>query len=167
MPTPKEGQPQPSAPLVTSIDLSDILSLTDFQRSAKQHIHTLRKSGKPQVLTVNGAAALVVQDARSYQRLLDEIAMLKDTLATRTALVAARVEEPAQPSRLPRVPPRATTAPKPIAPAADEPQTTPATDGLARALAQLRQQLSATKGEPTQAASRGPDASFSPGGKGV
>ncbi len=54
-----------------TIDLRDIISLTDFQRSAKQHIARLSKTGKPQVLTVNGRAELVVQDAAAYQKLLE------------------------------------------------------------------------------------------------
>jgi prevent-host-death family protein len=54
------------------IDLNNIVSLTDFQRNAKQHIERLRDTGKPQILTVNGRAEIVIQDAASYQRLLDQ-----------------------------------------------------------------------------------------------
>lgn len=53
------------------IHLSDIHSLTDFQRNAKAHLKHMKESGRPLVLTVNGKAALVVQDAESYQKLLD------------------------------------------------------------------------------------------------
>ncbi|MDB6109877.1 MAG: prevent-host-death protein [Pedosphaera sp.] len=55
----------------SGINLEDIHSLTDFQRDAKSHIKRLKKTGRPQVLTVNGKAQLVVQDAQSYQKLLD------------------------------------------------------------------------------------------------
>lgn len=51
--------------------LEDIYSLTDFQRHAKEHIARLKETGRPEVLTVNGRAELVVQDAASYQKLLD------------------------------------------------------------------------------------------------
>jgi len=44
--------------------LDDIYSLTEFQRDAKTHIKHLKKSGRPAVLTINGKAALVVQDVR-------------------------------------------------------------------------------------------------------
>ncbi|HEX2837877.1 MAG TPA: type II toxin-antitoxin system Phd/YefM family antitoxin [Phycisphaerales bacterium] len=57
---------------MSTIDLRDIISLTDFQRNAKQHITRLSRSGKAQVLTVNGKACLVVQDAEAYQKLLDQ-----------------------------------------------------------------------------------------------
>lgn len=55
------------------IDLRDIHSLSDFQRNAKQYIARLQESHKPVVLTVNGEAALIVQDAESYQALLEEL----------------------------------------------------------------------------------------------
>ena len=53
------------------IRLDDIESLTGFQRHAKRHIQRLKKTGRATVLTVKGRAELVVQDARSYQRMLD------------------------------------------------------------------------------------------------
>lgn len=53
-------------------DVTEIHSLTDFQRNAKEHVKRLKRSGKPQVLTVNGKAAVIVQDAKSYQKMLDE-----------------------------------------------------------------------------------------------
>lgn len=58
---------------MASIPLSNIRSLTDFQRNARQALRQMKKTGRPQVLTVNGKAELVVQDAASYQRLLDMI----------------------------------------------------------------------------------------------
>lgn len=53
------------------IDLNDIYSLSDFQRKTREHIERLRETRKPAVLTVNGKAELVVQDASAYQDLLD------------------------------------------------------------------------------------------------
>ena len=52
------------------IDLNDIYSLSDFQRKTREHIDRLKETGKPAVLTVNGKAELVVQDAAAYQALL-------------------------------------------------------------------------------------------------
>jgi prevent-host-death family protein len=52
------------------IYLEDIYSLTDFQRNAKEHIQRLKETGRPEILTVNGKAEVVVQDAASYQKLL-------------------------------------------------------------------------------------------------
>lgn len=53
------------------IRFDDIQSLTEFQRNAREQIKRLKRTGRPKILTVNGHAELVVQDARSYQRLLD------------------------------------------------------------------------------------------------
>lgn len=50
---------------------TDIQSLTEFRRGSARMIKHLRKSKRPMVLTVNGKAAAVVQDAEAYQRLLD------------------------------------------------------------------------------------------------
>jgi prevent-host-death family protein len=49
----------------------DIQSLTTFRRSSGDFMKQLRKNKRPIVLTVNGKAAAVVQDAEAYQRLLD------------------------------------------------------------------------------------------------
>ena len=49
----------------------DIQSLTSFRRSSGDFMRRLRKSKRPVVLTVNGKAAAIVQDAEAYQRLLD------------------------------------------------------------------------------------------------
>jgi prevent-host-death family protein len=53
------------------IDISDIHSLSDFQRNARTHLARLRATGKPQVLTVHGKAEVVVQNAEAYQRLVE------------------------------------------------------------------------------------------------
>ena len=49
----------------------DIQSLTNFRRKSAQFLKQLKKSKRPVVLTVNGKAEAVVQDAEAYQRLLD------------------------------------------------------------------------------------------------
>lgn len=49
----------------------DIQSLTTFRRQSGDFLKNLKKSKRPMVLTVNGKAAAVVQDAAAYQRLLD------------------------------------------------------------------------------------------------
>ena len=52
---------------------SGIDSLTNFKRNTTGLIAKLRKTGQPIVLTVNGKAEVVVQDAASYQQLLEAI----------------------------------------------------------------------------------------------
>lgn len=55
------------------IALEDIRSLTDFQRNTKSHLKRLKSTGRPEVLTVNGKAELIVQDAAAYEETLDAI----------------------------------------------------------------------------------------------
>jgi prevent-host-death family protein len=55
-------------------NLLDIHSLTDFQRNARKFLARIQESGQPMVLTVNGKAAVVLQDAESYQAMVDELA---------------------------------------------------------------------------------------------
>ena len=51
----------------------DIHSLSDFKRKTSEFLERMRGSGHPVVLTINGKAELVVQDAASYQKLLDRV----------------------------------------------------------------------------------------------
>lgn len=46
-------------------------SLTNFKRQTADYLQQLHSTGEPLVLTVNGKAEVVVQDATAYQRLLD------------------------------------------------------------------------------------------------
>lgn len=52
--------------LETGID-----SLTNFKRQTADYLRQLHETGSPMVLTVNGKAEVVVQDAAAYQRLVD------------------------------------------------------------------------------------------------
>jgi hypothetical protein len=77
-----------SAPLM--IRTSEIHSLTDFQRSARDHIRRLRLTGLPEVLTVNGKAEVVVQDAAAYQELLDRLDRAEAIVGINRGLVSMR-----------------------------------------------------------------------------
>lgn len=52
------------------LDLAnDIQSLSHFKRKTAEVMKRMKKTGNPVVLTVNGKAEVVVQDAGAYQRL--------------------------------------------------------------------------------------------------
>jgi prevent-host-death family protein len=73
------------------LDLTkDIQSLTTFRRQSGDFLEQLRKSKRPVVLTVNGKAAAVVQDAAAYQRLLDVAASADADEGIRQGLKDAR-----------------------------------------------------------------------------
>ncbi|HEX8465306.1 MAG TPA: type II toxin-antitoxin system Phd/YefM family antitoxin [Abditibacterium sp.] len=60
--------------MTTTLNLSqDIRSLTDFKRHTTELTEQLRTSGRPLVLTVNGKAEFVVQDAASYQAMTEAL----------------------------------------------------------------------------------------------
>jgi prevent-host-death family protein len=60
------------------IDITkDIQPLTTFRNNSVKMMQRLKKTRRPIILTVNGKPEAVVQDAASYQRLLD-IAALAD-----------------------------------------------------------------------------------------
>jgi len=48
---------------------SDIHTVTEFSRKPAEHIKRLTKSKRPEILTVNGKAAIVVQDAETYEKM--------------------------------------------------------------------------------------------------
>lgn len=69
--------------MYTLFDIRDIHSLTDFQRNAKKYVKKANKTGQPLVLTINGKPGVIVQDAESYQEMLDHIEYLRTVEAIR------------------------------------------------------------------------------------
>jgi prevent-host-death family protein len=63
------------------------MSLSTFKRDSNKVMRQMKKTKEPVVLTINGRAAMVVQDAESYQRLLElkERAEVIETLRQRLA----------------------------------------------------------------------------------
>ena len=51
----------------------NIHPLTDFLRHHKRHLKQLKRSRRPTVLTLNGKAEVVVQDAKAYQAMIDSL----------------------------------------------------------------------------------------------
>jgi len=68
----------------------DIHSLTSFRRNSARLMKQLKKNGRPVVLTVKGKAEAVVQDAKSYQHLLDIAAHAEAREGIRQGLEDAR-----------------------------------------------------------------------------
>ena len=75
------------------IKVENIRSLSDFQRNTKEHLKRLKKTGKAEVLTVNGHAELVVQSAAAYQKLLDLADLAESVAILRERIAAADVGE--------------------------------------------------------------------------
>jgi PHD/YefM family antitoxin component YafN of YafNO toxin-antitoxin module len=76
----------------------EINSLSNFKRNTTEFLEQLKKTGKPIVLTINGKAELVVQDAGSYQKLLEIAEKLETIEALKPAVeeMKAGKGEPAE-----------------------------------------------------------------------
>jgi PHD/YefM family antitoxin component YafN of YafNO toxin-antitoxin module len=70
-------------------DAREIHSLTDFLRNHKAHVARLKETHAPEVLTVNGKAELVVQDATSYQAMLDRLHHMETIAAIQEGMASA------------------------------------------------------------------------------
>ncbi len=45
--------------------------VSDFSRKPAEHIKRLKKTGLPEILTVNGKAEIVIQDAKAYEKMIE------------------------------------------------------------------------------------------------
>jgi prevent-host-death family protein len=68
------------------LDLRDIHSLSEFQRNTKEFLEQMRHNRGPVVLTVNGKAEVVVQDAHSYQEILTRLERAETIAAIRAGI---------------------------------------------------------------------------------
>ena|SRR5215213_8551490 len=75
------------------IHLTDFRSLADFRRRTTEAIDELKRTGQPQVLTVDGKAAVVVQDVVSYQRLLEIVDRAETLIGIQRGLESAAANE--------------------------------------------------------------------------
>jgi len=71
------------------LDTREIHSLTDFLRNHKTHVARLKKTHAPEVLTVNGRAEVVVQDAASYQSMVDRLHHMETIAAIQEGMASA------------------------------------------------------------------------------
>lgn len=70
------------------LDITQISSLSDFNRNTREHIDRLKESGAPEVLTVNGKAEVVIQDAEAYQELVTKAEFAEAVKSIRAGMQA-------------------------------------------------------------------------------
>ena len=63
-------------------------SLREFQRNAPEMVREIKKTGRPLLLGVNGKPNFIVQDAASYERMLELIDRLECIEGIRRGLEA-------------------------------------------------------------------------------
>src|ERR1700674_5789433 len=71
------------------LDTREIHSLTDFLRNHTAHVARLKETKTPEILTVNGRAEVVVQDAESYQDLINRLYRLETITAINEGIASA------------------------------------------------------------------------------
>ena len=71
------------------LDTRHIHPMTDFLRNHKAHVARLKQTRKPEVLTVNGKAEVVIQDADSYQEMMDRLEHAELIAAVQEGIAAA------------------------------------------------------------------------------
>jgi prevent-host-death family protein len=64
------------------ISLENIQTLTDFKRNAKEYVERIKATKSPLVLTVNGKAEVVVQEAQAFQDTIDRLERVESELKT-------------------------------------------------------------------------------------
>lgn len=67
-------------------DRSETQTLEDFICKPAEHIKRLKGSKRPETLTVNGKAAVVVQDAEAYERMAELAEYAQSIQSIRQAL---------------------------------------------------------------------------------
>lgn len=80
------------------VNLNDIHSMTGFLRDHKAHLDRLSATGRPEVLTVNGKARVVVQDVAAYQKMLDALEDANTLRVIRDGLASIDRGEPGVPA---------------------------------------------------------------------
>ena len=82
----------------TSLLPENIHPLTDFLRHHKRHLSRLKRSRRPAVLTLNGKAEVVVQDAKAYQAMMESVEAMQAQagIAEGLASMARGQGEPAE-----------------------------------------------------------------------
>ena len=71
------------------LDARQVHPMTDFLRNHKSHVARLKATRKPEILTVNGKAEVVIQDAESYQEMIDRLEHADLIAAIQEGLAAA------------------------------------------------------------------------------
>jgi hypothetical protein len=79
------------------VKLTDVHPLTGFLRDHKSHVKRLQETGRPELLTVNGRASVVVQDAEAYQRLMELADAVESERIVRERVASLDTGEPGIP----------------------------------------------------------------------
>jgi len=71
------------------MEIREVRSVAEFQKNVEEYVSSLRQNRTPLLLTVDGHAEIVVQDAESYQRLVERLERAEAVIAIREGLLEA------------------------------------------------------------------------------
>ena len=71
------------------LETREIHPLTDFLRNHKSHMVRLKESKKPEILTINGHAEIVILDVDSYHNLVERLHHMETITAIRDGIASA------------------------------------------------------------------------------
>lgn len=57
--------------------MDSIHPVSDFSRKPAEYIKRLKETGRPEILTVNGKAELVIQSAKAYEEMVELLGTLE------------------------------------------------------------------------------------------
>ena len=64
------------------MEVREVRSVAEFQKNMEQYVSSLKENRTPLLLTVDGHAEIVVQDAESYQRLVEHLERAEAVIAS-------------------------------------------------------------------------------------
>jgi len=70
------------------IDIRDTHPITEFNKKTTEYVGRLKQTRKPEVLTINGTASIVVQDAGAYQEMVEKLDLLESVERIKQAIKA-------------------------------------------------------------------------------
>jgi PHD/YefM family antitoxin component YafN of YafNO toxin-antitoxin module len=73
---------------ISMFSVDHIHPLTEFKRNTSAFRDRLRKTGKPELLTIEGRPDMVIQDARAYQELLSRLDQIEAAEGIRQGLAS-------------------------------------------------------------------------------
>lgn len=73
-----------------SISVKNIVPLSTFRKNTSAYVDVIRKSSEPVILTINGSAALVVEEAEKYEALVRRNAYMEQELSEMQQAIALK-----------------------------------------------------------------------------
>jgi prevent-host-death family protein len=77
-----------------TIRATDIHSLTEFTRNAKHYIQQVKTNKSPIAITVNGDSQVVIVDAQTYQKMVDDLDTARTCTLLRSNPAVSEISQP-------------------------------------------------------------------------